>query len=72
MRELLIASGRPVLPTFTKTDKLTRSALSVRVRDLASTLELEPDQIQLSISKSGLGMADLADSIIAAAAESRS
>jgi GTP-binding protein len=70
MQELLIESGRPVLPTFTKTDKLTRSALGVRVRDLARTLGLEPDQVQVTSSRSGLGMADLAGSIIAAAGES--
>ncbi|HEY0351361.1 MAG TPA: hypothetical protein VGC48_04515, partial [Gemmatimonadales bacterium] len=70
MQDLLIESGRPVLPTFTKTDKLTRSALAVRVRDLARTLGLEPDQIQVTSSRSGLGMADLAGSIIAATGES--
>jgi GTP-binding protein len=69
MQELLIESGRPVLATFTKTDKLTRSALPVRVRELARTLDLEPEQIQLTSSRSGLGMADLAGSILAAAGE---
>ena len=69
MQELLIESGRPVLATFTKTDKLTRSALPVRVRELTRTLGLEPEQIQLTSSRSGLGMADLAGSIVAAAAE---
>jgi GTP-binding protein len=69
MQDLLIESGRPVLATFTKTDKLTRSALPVRVRELARTLDLEPEQIQLTSSRSGLGMADLAGSILAAAGE---
>ena len=66
MQELLSDSGRPVLATFTKTDKLTRSALPARVRELARTLDLEPEQIQLTSSKSGLGMSDLAGSIVAA------
>jgi GTP-binding protein len=69
MQELLIESGRPVLATFTKTDKLTRSALPARVRELARMLDLEPEQIQLTSSKSGLGMSDLAGSVVAAAAE---
>ena len=69
MQELLSESGRPVLATFTKTDKLTRSALPARVRELARTLSLDPEQIQLTSSKSGLGMSDLAGSIVAAAAE---
>ena len=69
MQELLIESGRPVLATFTKTDKLTRSALPTRVRELARTLDLEPEQIQLTSSRSGLGMAELAVSIVAAAGE---
>jgi GTP-binding protein len=72
MQQLLFESGRPVLATFTKTDKLTRSALPARVRELARTLDLEPEQIQLTSSKSGLGMSDLAGSIVAAAAESSS
>jgi GTP-binding protein len=69
MQELLIQSGRPVLATFTKTDKLTRSALPARVRELARTLNLEPEEIQLTSSKTGLGMADLAGSIMTAAGE---
>jgi GTP-binding protein len=69
MQELLIESGRPVLATFTKTDKLTRSALPARVRELGRTLGLEPEQLQLTSSRSGLGMAELAGSIVAAAGE---
>jgi GTP-binding protein len=69
IQELLIQSGRPVLATFTKTDKLTRSALAERARELARALELEPEQIQLTSSRSGLGIAELAGSIVAAAGE---
>jgi GTP-binding protein len=69
MQELLIESGRPVLATFTKADKLTRSALAERTRALARALELEPEQVQLTSSRSGLGIADLAGSIVAAAGE---
>jgi GTP-binding protein len=69
MQELLIQSGRPVLATFTKTDKLTRSALAEQSRQLAGLLELEPEQIQLTSSRSGLGIAELAGSILAAVGE---
>jgi GTP-binding protein len=67
MQELLVESGRPVLAAFTKTDKLTRSALSSRARELAEALQLETDQIQLTSSRSKLGTAELASSIVAAA-----
>jgi len=69
MQELLSASGRPVLATFTKVDKLTRSALANQTRQLARFLGLEPEQVQLSSSRSGLGIAELATSIVAAAGE---
>jgi GTP-binding protein len=69
MQELLVESGRPVLATFTKADKLTRSALKTRERELAVSLGLRPDQIQLTSSRSGIGMQELAASIIAAAGE---
>jgi GTP-binding protein len=67
MRELLVESQRPVLATFTKADKLTRSALRAHQRDLAAAVELEPDQIQVTSSRSGLGVAELANSILAVA-----
>lgn len=67
MQELLAASGRPVLAVFTKADKLTRSAIPTRVRELAEILGLSPDQVELTSSRSGLGIAELATSITAAA-----
>ena len=69
MQKLLVESGRPVLATFTKADKLTRSALRTRERELAVSLGLRPDQIQLTSSRFGTGIPELANSIIAAAAE---
>ena len=69
MQELLVESGRPVLATFTKADKLTRSALRTRERELAVSLGLRPDQIQLTSSRFGTGIPELAASIIAAAGE---
>jgi GTP-binding protein len=69
MQELLIESGRPVLATFTKADKLTRTALLTRERQLAVSLGLRPEQIQLTSSRLGTGIPELAASIVAAAAE---
>jgi GTP-binding protein len=69
MQELLIESGRPVLATFTKADKLTRSALLIRERALAVSLGLRPEQIQLTSSRLGTGVPELAASIVAAAGE---
>jgi GTP-binding protein len=67
MQELLAASERPVLAVFTKADKLTRSATQGRVRELAAALGLRLDQVELTSSRSGLGIAELATSITAAA-----
>jgi GTP-binding protein EngB required for normal cell division len=66
MQELLVRSGRPVLVALTKADKLTHSARPGRVRALALALALQEDQVQLTSSSSGLGIAELATSIIAA------
>ena len=69
MQKLLAESGRPVLAVFTKADKLTRSALPVRTLELAEALGLQQDQIQLTSSRSGTGIPELAGSILAAAEE---
>jgi GTP-binding protein len=71
MQTLLIESGRPVLAVLTKADKLTRSAQAVRVREVATALGLHHDQVQLTSSTSGLGMAELGQSILAASGGSR-
>lgn len=66
MHGLLVRSGQPVLVGLTKGDKLTRSAQALRPRQLAAALGLQEDQVQLTSSTSRLGVAELADSIIAA------
>jgi GTP-binding protein len=66
IQDLLIGSGRPVLAVLTKADKLTRFAQGERSRALAAALGLEEDQIQLTSIKTRLGIADLAESIVAA------
>jgi GTP-binding protein len=65
MQELMAESGWPVLAVLTKADKLTRSGIQARERELSSILQLGADQIQHTSSRSGLGIADLAASIIA-------
>jgi GTP-binding protein len=67
MHELLSESGRPVLAVLTKADKLTRSAVGARRQALTESLELEPEAVELTSSRSGLGIAELAHSILAAA-----
>jgi GTP-binding protein len=66
MQDLLARSGRLVLVALTKADKLTRSAQASRPRELAVALGLHHDQIQLTSSTSRLGIAELADSLVAA------
>jgi GTP-binding protein len=66
MQELLAQSGRPVLVALTKGDKLTRSVQAQRTRALAVALGLHEDQVQLTSSTSRLGIAELAESIVAA------
>ena len=66
IQELLMQSGRPVLAVLTKADKLTRSAQAGRSRELAAALGLTDDQVQLTSSNTQLGVAELAQSILAA------
>jgi len=65
IQDLLIESGRPVLAALTKSDKLTRTAGITRTRELGAALGLHPDQVQLTSSKSRVGIAELGRSILA-------
>jgi GTP-binding protein len=67
MQELLIESGRPVLAVLTKSDKLSRSAAAARQRELAEILQLRKDQVEMTSSRSAVGLAELAESVLAAA-----
>jgi GTP-binding protein EngB required for normal cell division len=66
MQQLLIRSGRPVLAALTKADKLSRTAAETRATELADALGIAQDQVQLTSSRSGLGIADLAASMVGA------
>jgi GTP-binding protein len=67
MQQLLVQSGRPVLAVFTKADKLTRSALRARSHQLAGSLGIADDQIEVTSSRSGLGIPELGTTILTAA-----
>ena len=65
IQDLLVESGRPVLAALTKADKLTRTASLTRTRELAAALGLHESQVQLTSSKSRLGITELGQSILA-------
>jgi GTP-binding protein len=71
IQQLLIRSGHPVLAVLTKADKLSRVAALARAAELAKQLGLEHDQVQLTSSRSGLGIEDLVASLTALAGEDR-
>jgi GTP-binding protein len=64
IQELLIESGRPALLVLTKADKLGRAAQRERVGSIGGALGLTEDQIQLTSANTGLGILDLAESIL--------
>ena len=66
MGELLAATGVPVLPVLTKGDKLAHGARGRRARDLARALGAGAELPLVTSSTTGLGIADLGASILAA------
>lgn len=66
MQELLVAAHRAALAVFTKADKFSHAQRLARERDLAAALGLSEDQVQVVSSKSGLGIAELGQSILSA------
>lgn len=65
IQELLIESGRPVLAVLTKADKLGRAGQRDSVRAIGEALGLQEDQVQLTSARTGLGIRDLGESILA-------
>lgn len=55
--------GHPVLAVLTKADKLPYSAQLTRARVIGRSLGLEHDQVQLTSSTTGLGIAELVGSV---------
>ena len=66
MAELLGERGLPVLAVLTKADKLGTNALRAQVATIARALGLTPEQVEVTSSKRGDGIATLRDSIAAA------
>jgi GTP-binding protein len=66
MQELLVAASRATLAVFTKADKFSHAQRLARERELAAALGLAQDQVQVVSSKSGLGIAELGQSILSA------
>lgn len=67
LQAMMAHSGRPALVVLTKMDKLTHSQVAPRVRALAAALTLHEDQVQPVSSRTGAGIADLGESLLAAA-----
>jgi GTP-binding protein len=59
----LAKRGHPVLAVLTKADKLAYSAQQTRGRVIGRILGLEHDQVQVTSSTTGLGIADLGSSV---------
>ena len=66
--ELLAATGVPTLPVLTKGDKLSQGARTKRARELGRALGAGPEHPLVTSSSTGLGIADLGASILAAVA----
>lgn len=65
IKALLADTGRPVLTVLTKTDKLTRNQQAAALKDRARELEMAPDELLPTSATTGLGMDDLAESVLA-------
>jgi GTP-binding protein len=63
--ELLAHSGVPVLVALTKADKLPFAQRRARLRELTRALALPEEQVQLTSSTTGEGLAELAQSLLA-------
>jgi len=66
MQDLLAETGRPVLPVLTKVDKLAPARRAAAREARATDLGLAADDLHPTSSSTGLGIADLAGSILGA------
>lgn len=64
--ELLGTRALPVLVVFTKADKLPLGQRKRRAQALTESLSLTPEQVQVTSSATGLGIAELGETLIAA------
>ncbi len=65
---LLAERSIPLLVALTKSDKVGRGARGERLRDLAKALEVPEEQFELTSASTGLGIAELGESVLAASA----
>ena len=63
--DLLAARQLPVLVALTKSDKLPYAQRQRRLKELTRALALPPEQVQLTSSTTGFGIAELAESLLA-------
>lgn len=66
VQQLLVEHQRSTLVVFTKADKFPHQQRQRRERELARALGLQEDQVQVVSSRTGLGIAELGESILAA------
>jgi len=66
IQDLLAENNRPVLTVLTKVDKLSQARRHAAIRSRADELGLTLDDMHATSSSTGLGVADLAESILAA------
>jgi GTP-binding protein len=64
--DLLATQGIPLLVAITKSDKIAFGQRQRRLGELTRALGLPEEQVQLTSSESGAGLADLAESLLAA------
>jgi GTP-binding protein len=69
MLDFLADLGVPTVVVVTKTDKLSKSAAASRVRELASSLSLDQDQVISFSAMTGAGRDELAEAVIAIVAQ---
>jgi GTP-binding protein len=64
--DLMAARGLPVLAVLTKGDKLAQSHRMKQAKAITQALALDPEQVQLTSSSTGLGIAELGQTMLAA------
>jgi GTP-binding protein len=67
IRDLLVRTGRRTLTVLTKADKLGRAERLRAVRSRAEDLGVAPSDLLVTSARTGEGIGDLGDSILAAA-----
>ncbi len=66
MRDLLADARREAIVVLTKADKLSRVKRAAAARSRAAELEIDPDDLVISSSTTGLGLDDLRDLVLEA------